>query len=52
MSRLLEGDGIEFVNLAGKRVLTVSFAVWEGGSKERGPLKAFSGEFQDLVLET
>tara|TARA_B100000315_G_scaffold103493_1_gene94840 strand:- start:382 stop:1050 length:669 start_codon:yes stop_codon:yes gene_type:complete len=52
MSRLLEGDGIEFVNLAGKRVLTVAFAVWEGSNRERGPLKAFSGEFQDLVLET
>jgi DMSO reductase family type II enzyme heme b subunit len=52
MSRPLEGDGIEFVNLAGKRVLKVSFAVWEGGNRERGPLKAFSGEFQDLTLET
>jgi DMSO reductase family type II enzyme heme b subunit len=52
ISRVLEGDGIEFVNLAGKRVLAVSFAVWEGGNKERGPLKAFSGEFQDLILET
>jgi complex iron-sulfur molybdoenzyme family reductase subunit gamma len=50
MSRPLEGDGVEYVNLAGKRVLTVSFAVWEGGNRERGPLKAFSGEFQDLTL--
>ncbi len=50
MSRGLKGDGIEFVNLAGRRVLTVSFAVWEGGGRERGPLKAFSGEFQDLTL--
>ncbi len=52
LSRLLKGDGVEFVNLAGKRVLTVAFAVWEGGNRERGPLKAFSGEFQDLILET
>ena len=52
MSRPLEGDGIEFVNLAGKRVLKVAFAVWEGSNRERGPLKAFSGEFQDLTLET
>lgn len=51
LRRPVEGDGIEFVNLAGKRVLTVSFAVWEGSNKERGPLKAFSGEFQDLTLE-
>ncbi len=52
MSRPLEGDGFEFVNLAGKRVLKVSFAVWEGSNRERGPLKAVSGEFQDLTLET
>lgn len=52
MSRALEGDGIEFVNLAGQRVLKVSFAVWEGSHRERGPLKAVSGEFQDLILET
>jgi DMSO reductase family type II enzyme heme b subunit len=52
LSRLLAGDGIEFVNLAGKRVLHVAFAVWEGSNRERGPLKAFSGEFQDLIVET
>jgi complex iron-sulfur molybdoenzyme family reductase subunit gamma len=52
LSRRLAGDGIEFVNLAGERVLQVAFAVWEGSNRERGPLKAFSGEFQDLILET
>ncbi len=51
LSRRLEGDGIAFVNLAGMRVLQVAFAVWEGSNRERGPLKAFSGEFQDLILE-
>lgn len=52
MSRPLDADGVEFVNLAGKRVLNVAFAVWEGNNRERGPLKAFSGEFQDLTVET
>ena len=52
LTRPLEADGIAYVNLAGKRVLQVSFAVWEGSNRERGPLKAFSGEFQDLSLET
>jgi complex iron-sulfur molybdoenzyme family reductase subunit gamma len=49
-TRPLKADGVEFVDLSGRRRVGVAFAVWEGSNRERGPLKAFSGEFQDLTL--
>lgn len=38
------------VGLDSRRSIGVALAVWEGSNRERGPLKAFSGEFRELVL--
>lgn len=40
----------EFVDLASTPP-GIAFAVWEGQNAERGPLKSYSGEFRNLVIE-
>lgn len=50
--RLLKVDGEDFVNLRDESLREVAFAVWAGSNRERGPLKAFSGEFLNLRFLT
>ncbi|MEM0204035.1 MAG: ethylbenzene dehydrogenase-related protein [Archaeoglobaceae archaeon] len=40
----------EFVDLSPKKRTGIAFAVWEGSNRERGPLKAYSGEFMSLEV--
>lgn len=46
-TRTMGADGDEFADLADLPT-GISFAVWEGSNRERGPLKAYSGEFKRL----
>lgn len=50
-SRPLKGDGRETVDLTPPKTTNIAFAVWEGSNRERGPLKAYSGEFIGITLE-
>lgn len=49
-TRLLASDAREFVDLSPPKETGVAFAVWEGGNRERGPLKAYSGDFITFIL--
>lgn len=50
-TRPLRAGGEEFVDLSGRRTVGISFAVWEGGNRERGAIKSTSGEFRSLTIE-
>lgn len=49
-TRPLSGDGAEYVDLSGRETMGISFAVWEGQSRERGAIKSTSGEFRALAI--
>lgn len=51
LTRPRTGREPDCVELSDRRSVGVSFAVWDGDNNERGPLKSFSGEFQELLLE-
>lgn len=40
----------EYVDLSPPKTTGIAFAVWEGSNRERGPLKAYSGEFIGLEV--
>lgn len=48
--RALSAADETVVGLDGRRSIGVALAVWEGSNRERGPLKAYSGEFRELIL--
>ena len=48
--RRLRIENSEYVDLSPPKTTGVAFAVWEGSNRERGPLKAYSGEFIGLEV--
>jgi DMSO reductase family type II enzyme heme b subunit len=51
VSRSIKASSRETAPIATARPNSVGFAVWEGGSQERGSLHAHSRQWQELVIE-
>jgi DMSO reductase family type II enzyme heme b subunit len=49
-ARPATADGVEFADLTPPKDTGIAFAVWEGSNRERGPLKAYSGDFMSFIL--
>src|SRR5574341_2341258 len=51
VSRAIKAPSRETASLSTAKPNSVGFAVWEGGSQERGSLHAHSRQWQELVIE-
>jgi DMSO reductase family type II enzyme heme b subunit len=51
VSRALKAKGADNVKLAPGKTVKAGFTVWEGSNRERGDLRSYSRQWQDLALD-